>query len=82
MRVPVGIYLREKRIESGLRQVDVSRAIGYTSAQFVSNVERGLCDPPLAVIGVWSDLVGANKNTVFNKMMNNYRGKVREGLGL
>jgi len=43
----IGNYTKEKRIAAGLSQVAVARKLGYGSAQFVSNVERGLCGYPL-----------------------------------
>jgi len=43
--VAVGRYLRAKRESKGLSQMAVSQKLGYTSSQFVSNFERGLCTP-------------------------------------
>lgn len=37
--------LKEKRLAAGLSQSDVAKALGYTSAQFLSNQERGLSRP-------------------------------------
>ena len=42
----VGEYLRQKRQESGLTQKNVADALGYSSAQFISNFERGIAIPP------------------------------------
>ena len=39
-------YLRRIREEAGLSQGDVSRAFGFTSPQFISNMERNICYPP------------------------------------
>lgn len=49
-------YLKEKRIESGLSQLDVAKVLGYSSPQFVSNWERGLVSPPLETIAVLVEL--------------------------
>ena len=43
--------LKRLRIEAGLSQGDVRKALGYTSAQFVSNWERGLSIPPVETLG-------------------------------
>jgi transcriptional regulator with XRE-family HTH domain len=43
----LGRFLAKKRLEAGLTQVDVSTSLGYDSAQYVSNWERGECPPPL-----------------------------------
>lgn len=42
-----GRYLREKRREAGLSQQSVASALGYSSPQFISNLERGTCPIPL-----------------------------------
>lgn len=43
-----GSYLREKRKGVDLTQREVADKLGYSSAQFVSNFERGLSLPPLS----------------------------------
>lgn len=43
----VGEYLKELREEANLTQREVSVALGYSSAQFISNFERGIAIPPL-----------------------------------
>jgi len=47
-----GAYLKNKRTKAQLSQTEVSEALGYTSPQFVSNFERGLCSPPLPKLKV------------------------------
>ena len=43
----LGVYLRDQRVFAGLTQSDVASKLGYSSPQFISNFERGLCSPPL-----------------------------------
>lgn len=43
----LGTYLNAKRKAAGLSQGQVARSLGYSSPQFISNIERGLCSPPL-----------------------------------
>lgn len=43
----LGEYLREQRIKADLTQRSVSLSLGYSSAQFISNFERGIAAPPL-----------------------------------
>ena len=43
--VDLGLYLKEKRVNSGLTQQDLADELGYNSPQMVSNWERGLCGP-------------------------------------
>lgn len=44
--VEVGAYLRNLRLKAGLTQRQVSLALGYSSAQFISNHECGVALPP------------------------------------
>ena len=46
----LGGYLKDKREALGFTQRDVSDFLGYKSPQFVSNVERGLCQLPLKAV--------------------------------
>ena len=41
-------YFRQKRIDAGLTQAELAHSLGFSSAQIVSNWERGVCAPPLA----------------------------------
>lgn len=43
-------FLKAKRIAADLTQMDVARNLGYSSAQFISNWERGLSSPPIDTI--------------------------------
>jgi len=41
-------YFRQKRLDAGLTQSELAQALGFSSAQIVSNWERGVCAPPMA----------------------------------
>lgn len=43
----LGNYLRDKRVEAGFTQSEIANKLGYSTPQFISNFERGLCSPPL-----------------------------------
>ncbi len=62
-------YLKQKRLASGLSQLDVAKVLGYSSPQFVSNWERGLVSPPLETIAVLIDLYKIPPNDVINRIM-------------
>ncbi len=62
-------YLRQKRVDSGLSQLDVAKTLGYSSPQFVSNWERGLVSPPLETIAVLIDLYKIQPTEVIEKIM-------------
>lgn len=43
-------FLRHQREKSGLSQAEIAQKLGYTSAQFISNWERGLSTPPIQML--------------------------------
>ncbi len=43
----MSIQWRQYREKAGLTQKEVSDALGYTTPQFISNVERGRCRFPV-----------------------------------
>lgn len=49
-------YLKTKREATKLSQKQVSEALGYSSAQFISNWERGESTPPIHTIKKLSKL--------------------------
>jgi len=48
----LGEYLQTMRTKANLTQREVSLALGYSSAQFISNFERGIAVPPLKKLKV------------------------------
>jgi len=52
----LGEYLKEARTRAKLTQAEVSRGIGYSSAQFVSNIERGASVAPIAALSKMAKL--------------------------
>lgn len=52
----VGDFLRKRRTQAGLTQSELAELLSYSSAQFISNWERGLCLPPLEVLPKLCDL--------------------------
>lgn len=39
-------FIRARRKIAGVSQQDISKALGFGSSQFISNMERGLCTLP------------------------------------
>ena len=73
-------YLREKRLDSGLSQLDVARVLGYASPQFVSNWERGLVSPPLETIAVLIQLYKLPHGEVIDRILDETRDYLEESL--
>ena len=64
-----GSYLKEKRLDAGLNQSEVARKLGYSSPQYISNFERGLCLPPLKKMKRIISLYDINPQIVFDMML-------------
>jgi transcriptional regulator with XRE-family HTH domain len=42
----IGRYLKTRREKAGLTQFFVAKKLGYLTAQYISNIERGVALPP------------------------------------
>ena len=65
----LGKYLQKKRINADMTQIEVARKLGYSSAQFISNFERGLCSPPLKQMKKLTNLYDLDPGEVIDIMM-------------
>jgi transcriptional regulator with XRE-family HTH domain len=68
-REELGAYLAESRTKSNMTQAEVADKLGYSSAQFISNIERGVSVAPLKVIGAMIRLYKCDPNDVVRIMM-------------
>ena len=59
-----GTFLKEMREKRNITQSDLAKKLGYTTPQFISNWERGLCNPPLGAIPKISRVLGIPKKEV------------------
>ena len=63
----LGQYLRQKRLEKGLSQVNVAKKLGYSS-QFIANWERGVSSPPMQALKKIVDMYGINQRDFLETM--------------
>lgn len=49
-RMDLARFLKNKRMASGLSQIEVAEKLGYSTSQFVSNWERGVASPPVKTL--------------------------------
>ncbi len=76
----VGEYLKELRRKAGLTQREVSLALGYSSAQFISNFERGIVLPPLKKMKVLHEMYRGDVNQLINLTISAERMILAEAL--
>lgn len=84
----LGTYLKNKRIEAGYTQAEIAKKLGYSTPQFISNFERGLCSPPLKNLKVLVkmynipaehiiDLILKEQESLLRKTLANKKSKKR-----
>ncbi len=78
----LGAYLKEKRIESGLTQSEVANKLGYSTPQFISNFERGLCSPPLKNLKVLVRLYKINPSELMDLIMSEQEHILQKALNV
>lgn len=78
----VGSYFRKKRVESGMTQIELSKRLGYSTSQFVSNWERGVCMPPLSNMASLCDLLSIPKREIVDLLTDEYRRNLERAVKL
>lgn len=79
-RTSVSKILKARRISAGLSQWEVARALGYTSAQFVSNWERAVSGPPLDKLAMLCRLLRIMPDEMTRAIMTDQREHVRTAI--
>jgi transcriptional regulator with XRE-family HTH domain len=69
----VGEYLKELRQKAGMTQREVSLALGYSSAQFISNFERGISLPPLKKLKTLHEMYHGNMSKLIDLTLESER---------
>lgn len=86
--------IRTKRVShpKGYSQSDLSHLLGYKNGQFISNVERALCNIPLKMLGRVADVLNIDpadlkaailkdqETTLDNYFSKSAEGKVRKSI--
>lgn len=62
-------FLKDSREEMGLTQIDVAQKLGYSSAQFISNWERGLSSPPMKSINILAQMYKVSTEDLFQAIL-------------
>lgn len=73
-------YLKAARIRAKLSQRSVSDALGYTTAQFVSNWERGVSTPPIKDLKQLSKLYKVNFDDLSARLINHKMSELMRSL--
>lgn len=76
----LGSYLQTMRIKAGLTQREVSLTLGYSSAQFISNFERGIAVPPLKKLKVLVKIYEMPVDTIMDMILDAERNIMANAL--
>jgi transcriptional regulator with XRE-family HTH domain len=66
-------HFKEGRLKSGMSQSEVAKELGYTSAQFISNFERGISKLPLKALAKLIDLYELKTDVVMSLLVSEYK---------
>lgn len=68
--------LKVSRENADLTQADVSVKFGYTSPQFISNMERGICAIPTPLLPRFSKIYNVPLSKLIDAKVKDYREKL------
>ncbi len=71
--IKLGTMLKEKRVSKGLTQMELATELGYSSPQFVSNWERGMCSPALESLPFLSKILNISKKEIIDMVVEETR---------
>jgi transcriptional regulator with XRE-family HTH domain len=77
----VGIYLKQKREEKQLTQFQVAKKLGYGSAQFISNMERGVSGVPMRSIKKVIELFDLPAEEFIDLILEGKRQQIKKSVG-
>ena len=78
----VGQFLKATREKAGLTQAEVANKMGYTSPQFISNIERGASVAPLNLLARLMDMYGASPEPLIRIMLQSQSELLRKKLSV
>jgi transcriptional regulator with XRE-family HTH domain len=77
----IASVIRAARLKfPNLTQETLSEIIGYQNAQFISNVERGLCTVPAKRISKLCEVLKIEPHEVVNAIVRDYESHIRSKL--
>lgn len=78
----IGQFLKQHRVKVGLTQSDVAQKLGYTSPQFISNIERGLCSAPVKHLKDFAKMYNLDTEELIRLLLAEHESQLRGALGV
>lgn len=76
----IGELTRLSRKEKGLSQLGLGEKLGYGNAQFISNLERGICGLPKKKMKKYCKLLSVSHADIVRVMAEDYEAKLWRAL--
>ena len=73
MNLGLAKILKDSREAAGLSQMETAKKMGWSSPQFVSNIERGLCNPTDAYLQFAINKFNLDKQLMFNRIVGKFK---------
>lgn len=77
----LGNFLKNTREKVGLSQLDVAEAMGLKSAQYLSNIERGVSSLSKTMIPKVARILKVDAEDIVDAILKDIREKYLRGLG-
>jgi transcriptional regulator with XRE-family HTH domain len=71
-------FLKNKRAELGVSQADVAKYLGHESAQFISNIERGVASVPIPTLKKLGDFYNIPQTELYDILLSSYVASAAE----
>jgi transcriptional regulator with XRE-family HTH domain len=76
----LGSFVKNRRLQLGLTQIQLSNLMGYKSGQLVSNLERGLSGIPFEKVGLMASILKVSNDTIIDQMVEDFRINVKDNI--
>lgn len=73
-------FFREKRTLAGMTQFEAASNLGHSTAQYISNLERGLCEPSLDMALKLCEMYDVAKKELYDLMLEVYEDELKKRL--
>lgn len=77
MKFPnIAKLVKENRIKKDYSQADLCKLLGYMSAQYISNAERGICSIPLKKMYLLASSLEISQREVKEAMIKDFEQRI------
>lgn len=77
MKLKQGKIIRKARLKKGMTQVELAHALGYTTPQYVSNIERGISPFNNKRVAVISKILKIDGKVLARAMADDFYREIR-----